>query len=277
MKKLFLVLTTFFTLTTCSVLPAQVTANFGWTVDTMYCGNMQIAFSDSSTGFVTSWFWDFGNGGTFTAQNPFAIYSTGGIYSVTLIVSDSVGNKDTLIQDITIPFPVGSFTFTPTSGGNPLTVCFSANAINTTSYLWNFDDGTLLNSIGDTCHTYTFDGTFYPVLLLQYTLPDGSPCSEMATNLTGDVTVITAGVNEHIENLSVAVFPNPAKSNITIETAENKKFIVHIFNAQGKQIIKQSFQKKTEADVSAYGKGLFLVEVCDEKGMKCHTQKVLIE
>lgn len=85
-------------------------------------------------------------------------------------------------------------------------------------------------------------------------------------------------VNELSNNsLKFKVYPNPAKNNITIETTEDKKFIVHITNPLGQQIITQSFQKKTEVDVSAFGKGLFLVEVCDEKEVKCHTEKVLVE
>lgn len=86
------------------------------------------------------------------------------------------------------------------------------------------------------------------------------------------------GVNEvNKPQLKFKVYPNPAKNNITIETQENKIFVVHITNPLGQQVIKKSFNKKTEVDVSSYGKGLFLVEVCNEKGVKCHTQKLMIE
>ncbi|MBI4945623.1 MAG: T9SS type A sorting domain-containing protein [Bacteroidetes bacterium] len=86
------------------------------------------------------------------------------------------------------------------------------------------------------------------------------------------------GVQElQVSGLKFKVYPNPAKNNITIETTEDKKFVVHITNPLGQQIITQSFQKKTEVNVSSFCKGLFLVEVCDEKGVKCHTEKVLVE
>jgi len=220
MKKNLLVLTIFLTLTTCSVLTAQVTANFGWTVDTMYCGTMGIAFHDSSTGNVISWYWNFGNGGTSIIQNPHVFYHTGDVYSVTLIVTDIGGNRDTLLRDsiINVPFPNGTFTFTPTSGSNPVTVCFSANTLNTANYTWDFGDGTVLSSVGDTCHTYTNAGTFNPVLLLQNTLPTGAPCVVVAANLTGQITVNPAGVNEYMNDILFTISPNPFSTQTTLRT-----------------------------------------------------------
>ena len=85
------------------------------------------------------------------------------------------------------------------------------------------------------------------------------------------------GINEfQISDLKFKVFPNPAKNNITIETEENKNFVARITNQLGQQIIKENFQKKLEVDISKYGKGIFLVEVCNEKDVKCHTEKVII-
>ncbi|PCJ78125.1 MAG: hypothetical protein COA57_16320, partial [Flavobacteriales bacterium] len=57
-------------------------------------------FNDSSIGGIT-YFWDFGDGGTSTLQNPMYIYATAGSYSVALIVSDSVG-QDTAFNLINI-------------------------------------------------------------------------------------------------------------------------------------------------------------------------------
>lgn len=168
------------------------TANFSWTIDTVYCGNMEVTFTDLSTGFPASWLWDFGNGGTSTLQNPTAFYSTGGVFSVTLITTNGGGCKDTLRLDsiITVPLATGSYTFTPASGCNPLTVCFNSNSINTSNYIWDFGDGTVVNCTGgDTCHTYTNPGTFNPLLFLEYSLPNGDTCTEAATNLIGPVVV----------------------------------------------------------------------------------------
>lgn len=192
------------------------TANFSWSLDTMYCGQMVIDFSDSSSGFVTYWFWNFGDGGTSTLQNPSHTYQSGGVYSVTLIVTNAGGCIDTLRLDsiITAPFAVGDFSFSPATGCNPLTVCFNVNAQNTSSYIWDFGDGTVLTSMGDTCHTYTSPGTFNPILLLSYTLPTGVPCIQQATNLTGAVNV-TNVINVSLSGPPVLTLPEDSIISVT--------------------------------------------------------------
>ena len=47
----------------------------------------EIHFIDESTGTVTSWLWDFGDGTTSTEQNPAHVYPKNGYYTVTLKVT----------------------------------------------------------------------------------------------------------------------------------------------------------------------------------------------
>lgn len=65
---------------------------------TKSCNNLLAQLKDNSTGNPTSWSWDFGDGTTSSNQHPEHYYSHLGNYDVTLIVNDSDGNKDTLIQ-----------------------------------------------------------------------------------------------------------------------------------------------------------------------------------
>ncbi|MEM6271303.1 MAG: PKD domain-containing protein [Bacteroidota bacterium] len=54
--------------------------------------NLQISFSDysySTTGSVTSWLWDFGDGNTNSATNPIHTYSASGSYTACLTISTS--------------------------------------------------------------------------------------------------------------------------------------------------------------------------------------------
>ncbi|MBT6686253.1 MAG: PKD domain-containing protein [Bacteroidetes bacterium] len=53
---------------------------------------LDIQFADLSSGLPTSWFWDFGDGTTSTLQNPVHTYQTGGLYTVSLIVSNFFGS-----------------------------------------------------------------------------------------------------------------------------------------------------------------------------------------
>ena len=50
-------------------------------------GPTWVQFTDQSTGNITSWKWDFGDGETSTEQNPKHHYDSDGSYSVTLIIT----------------------------------------------------------------------------------------------------------------------------------------------------------------------------------------------
>jgi PKD repeat protein len=48
---------------------------------------LTVQFNDTSTGTITSWFWDFGDVGTSTAQNPSHTYNNPGTYTAKLTVT----------------------------------------------------------------------------------------------------------------------------------------------------------------------------------------------
>ena len=48
---------------------------------------MTVQFSDFSTGDVTGWFWDFGDGQTASTPSPQHIYASSGTYDVSLTAS----------------------------------------------------------------------------------------------------------------------------------------------------------------------------------------------
>jgi PKD repeat protein len=60
-------------------------AGFTYTVN-----NLTYTFTDISTGGVTSWSWNFGDGGTDNTQNPVHTYAANGNYTVTLTVSNGL-------------------------------------------------------------------------------------------------------------------------------------------------------------------------------------------
>lgn len=54
---------------------------------------LNVAFTDTSTGSPTSWAWDFGDGGTSTAQNPSHSYAAAGTYTAKLTATNSAGSS----------------------------------------------------------------------------------------------------------------------------------------------------------------------------------------
>jgi gliding motility-associated-like protein len=204
------------------------TANFSWSVLNAGCGTLQVAFQDSSSGYVTSWAWDFGNGAGSVLQSPNYTYVQPGIYNASLIVTNAGGCKDTLMRDsiIVVPGPVGSFSFSPVTGCNPLTVTFVGHSGNAQQYIWDFGDGNLITGPDSVKHTYTGQGSFTPVLSLGNTLSTGAPCLLPATNLSGAVTVTTV--------LNVSISPDilvlPQDSTGTVVTSVTNGIMPYVYS-----------------------------------------------
>lgn len=64
-----------------------------WTFKVMDMNRRLVAFNDQSTGKITSWEWDFGDGKTSTEQHPVHAYEKPGLYIVTLWVEGPDGKS----------------------------------------------------------------------------------------------------------------------------------------------------------------------------------------
>jgi len=91
-------------------------ANFAANV-TEGAAPLAVKFTDQSIGDPTSWNWSFGDGGTSTEQNPSHLYSSAGVYTVTLNVSNAYGSNSMTKSDyITANAgPIVSITVTPST------------------------------------------------------------------------------------------------------------------------------------------------------------------
>jgi PKD repeat protein len=78
---------------------------------------LTVQFTDKSTGNITGWSWDFGDGATSTEQNPSHTYTSAGTYDVSLEVSDGVStNKKVISGMISVSKATGN-TITSTANG----------------------------------------------------------------------------------------------------------------------------------------------------------------
>ncbi|WP_281085505.1 DUF2341 domain-containing protein [Methanosarcina acetivorans] len=78
-----------------------------------------VQFTDTTTGSVSSWNWDFGDGGTSNEQNPTHTYVTEGSYNVTLTATGPGGsNTITSTEPVVVSAPLTSDSY---NGGIPLT------------------------------------------------------------------------------------------------------------------------------------------------------------
>ncbi len=149
-----------------TVIP-KPSADFVATATTSCLDNNSFSFVNNSTG-GSSYFWDFGDGTTSTQFNPVHSYTLGGIFTVTLIVTNSSGCTDQKIQNqyITVyPKPGLIITSNYTSSCDPSTVyTFSCSTTGLSSIIWNFGDGQTSPSANPS-HTYSGAGQFNVTLI----------------------------------------------------------------------------------------------------------------
>lgn len=153
--------------------------------DTMLvCQDNPIAFTDPTTG-SNSWNWNFGNGNSSTSQSPSTIYTTPGIYIVTLNTSMAGGCSQTFnpyaIVKV-IPYISRPIDITFGSLCKPYVLHFSTQTLNITAYNWNFGDGGTSTAANPT-HTYTQSGTY--VITLNITVGEGCMTSISKTITLG--------------------------------------------------------------------------------------------
>jgi PKD repeat protein len=100
---------------------------------TQVCENGTVNFFDQSTGNVNAWEWTFegGNPSTSTEENPSVLYTTAGVYDVSLTVSDGTDINTFTLMDYIV---VGSMPGIPATPVGQTTICGSvqSTAYNTT-------------------------------------------------------------------------------------------------------------------------------------------------
>jgi len=143
-KSIFIIVATLLCCCQNTLVFSQIEANFNSNV-TEACNSLQTTFFDQSTSdaSIIDWSWNL-DGNTSLEQNPGAIFSEPGQYTICLTVTDVNGNSDTQCKEdyITIfPNPIANFTIDNNEGCAPIDVLFSDASSsqngNITSWLWD--------------------------------------------------------------------------------------------------------------------------------------------
>lgn len=137
-----------------------------YTADTISCTNKNILFTNSSTGSNLQYQWSLGDGNTTTVATPVHSYSSVGLYSIGLVVTDQNGCKDTLNKSafVHIVYPNANFTVSDSFATcPPLMVNFTNKGTDYTNFQWDFGDGTF-STLANPSHYYTKAGVYFATL-----------------------------------------------------------------------------------------------------------------
>jgi len=162
-------------------------ASFTESAETVLIGEV-IYFNSSdsydSDGSIVSFFWDFGDGTNATGVITEHAYSSSGVYTVTLTVTDNDGATGitTAIKTVEVTPPVAIFTESAETVYTGEVIYFNASATYDpdgviVSYFWDFGDNT--NATGVTAeHAYADDGNY--TVTLTVTDNDGATDTTIA-------------------------------------------------------------------------------------------------
>ncbi len=156
------------------------------------CAPLTVGFTNTSFGGLT-YQWNFGDGGTSSADNPVYTYNAPGTYTVTLTAFGVGGGAQTVSNvDSVVVYPnaVAYFVIQPNEVVVPSQPVFTYNLSgNATEYFWDFGDGSTYTSFNPV-HYYTQGGT-YDVMLIannQWNCPDTFLLeSAVHTRVSGDI------------------------------------------------------------------------------------------
>jgi PKD repeat protein len=194
-----------------SVTTSPLKADFGYTTDAL-----QVSFTDASSdsaGTIISWSWNFGDGGSSTAQHPIHAYAASGSYTVTLTVADDMGMSAATSRPVTVATPnlPPMAGFTVSTAGS--TATFSDRSSDSdgviAAWSWTFGDGSS-STAQNPSHTYAASGSYTVTLTVtddwgasrsaQQTVSISGPPAA-PSNLTA--TVVTSGTKTKTKTVTL--------------------------------------------------------------------------
>jgi PKD repeat protein len=226
------------------------------------------SFTDQSTGNLSSWSWDFGDGSTSTQQNCSHTYAASGSYTVTLHISGP-SCSDSTFQMLTVNVNTtnctADFSYSPSSS-NPLTVNFTDKSTGSpTSWNWTFGDGAT-SSAKNPVHTYAKAGSYTVTLSIS-----GNNCQSQKTDT---VIVITSSIEINNYGTQIKTYPNPVDNilNININAEKSEPVRVAIYNLQGQQILSktymlQSGKQNLKIDLGNFIQGTYLLNISSSSSL----------
>ena len=230
-------------------------ANFTVNSSSICLGDV-VSFTDFSNNIPNSWNWNFGDGVTSTDQNPTHIYTSPGTYSVSLVVSNSVGN-DSYQYNYIYVHAIPNVTLSSNLSND--TVCLYGDPVNLTVTPSNSN----INGAG------VSNGSFNPSIAgpgshtITATYQDSNSCTGTAViNIYVDECLSINSVNADL----IKVIPNPNNGSFAIKGLKNgEKYSIYDIN--GKAIYYGSHHANT-AIINPDGiisNGIYYLRVHNEK------------
>lgn len=216
---------------------------------TQGCLPLIVNFTQTATGNITDYYWDFGNGNTSILQSPGAVFAKAGVYDVKLVVTDNLGKKDSITVTTAVTVfdnPKAAYTGAPTGICEGQKVKFTDNSTFTTnpikSWSWNFGDGKQ-SSQPSPENTYSTSGTYAVSLIVE----DTKGCKDVL-NQTNYISVGKAPTAQFFSDISGGcITPLTVKFTDNSQTSTGRTYSYRWYFGDGDSSTQQNPQHTYKA------------------------------
>jgi hypothetical protein len=227
---------------------------------------------------ATTYHWDFGvltqTNDTSNVANPSWLYTSPGVYTVTLVANPYTACADTSTQVITVSQVHAAFSVNDTLYVGNLSQftdsSWTSNNSSIVMWTWDFGDGSPTSSQQNPTHIYAIDSTYTVTLIV--ISADG--CTDTITmNVFVDLS------NSIFENSisPIGIMPNPSDGTFTISLpGENENGLLRITDLAGRIIFQEDCGNKKLLELKLnVSPGIYFVEYSSAQNKS--VQKILIK
>lgn len=253
-----------------SCLSTSLAPVAAFTVSSGLCVGGPVAFKDASSNRPEHWNWQIPGAITANAldADPVFTFSTAGIYTVDLTVSNALGVSNVSSTVMVNALPTLTAVANPTLLFRNMTCTLTA--VGAVNYTW-----TPVMPAQNT-------GTAYasPLMTTTYNLL-GEDTTDCRNTSTVQVRVIsdcwTSLPVNTFKEAEVLVYPNPTGGKITLEGSVYARLEIEVFDAMGKLLLTKTWNAPDDKtlDLTEFSKGMYFLKVQD--GNQVRVMKLLKE
>lgn len=217
-----------------------------------------VVFSSGSGTPPLTYLWTTGATGL-TANNLSA-----GSYSISITDKYSCTSVSSIFITEPLPIIISTTTTNATNGQSNGSASISGGGGGSGILMFSWSNSVQGQTItGLSCGTYSVTAT------------DDNACTASSTAV---VTCVT-GINELNNEIDFIIYPNPARTAVTIETTINQPYHIRVINLLGEIIYtsEESISNTTTINVGTLPKGIYIVQITNTENNTIGRQRLVVQ
>lgn len=187
-----------------------------------------------------------------------------GYHSISVTATDNgtPQQSTTALFVVHIKNPDATFTFSPSPAHLNDTVVFTANSSDNTFAIWNFGDGSAVDTGNVVTHI------FHTAALFNVSLTVVNEGCTSTDSTTQQVTVLFVGVDESNFDLQVSLSPNPTNGVLLFNAKDNsEKYSIEIIDIQGRIVYHDlNLSANHFIDINYLENGVYFYQISNNNG-----------